>query len=987
MGDNSKNWQFILASSTLDFSQNRRIVVVGTFKCGMKPEWSWRRCQTMIVDYGAAVLFVAAAMILTRLLLHGFPSVPNALFFCAVILSAWRGGLGPGLFASILASTIIVFWLPWPLLAKANADSEVARFLLLLFGGFFLSWVCHQQRRVQAALRQIRDELEQRVSERTQELTAANEGLRTEITERKRTETLLDCQKRVLEMIAADAPLSESLAALIRLIEAQVPGMFGSVLLVDEQGLHLGHGAAPSLPTAYVAAIDGVTIGPEAGSCGTAAYFREPVLVKDIAEDPRWKDYRALALPHGLRACWSTPIFDGQRSLLGTFAMYYLHPALPEPEHLRLIEMATHIAAIAIDRHRCQAALQASEAKLKEAQRIANIGYWERDLVADRLTWSEGTYRIFGLPRQVDNFGQAELEKMIHPEDRQIQRQALADVVQRKRPYDVEYRIVRPDGEIRFVHLRDEIEYDASGKPIHLFGTVQDMTERKKLEAEVALRERQLNAFFTDAPAGLVLLDKHLRYVQLNKYVAEINGVSVKDHLGKTVREVLPRFAPVVEPLLKQVLATGKPILNTELSGEKPDQQNVTQHLMESFFPILGNDGKPDGVGIILVDITKRKQVEELLKAREQEIRAMVENSPDPTIRFDRELRRTYVNPAFVKINGVPKEALLGRKVGSTVKDGAVPATEEEVEILEQSLKRVFDAGQPLDFETTWPFPTGRRIFAVHLEPEFDGHAVLTSVLSIARDITELKASEEKLRQTEAELARVARLTMMGEFTAAIAHEVNQPLAAVLTNANAVSRWLAAVPPNLDEARKAVRRIARDGNRAGEVIKRIRAFVKKGEPARKPLNLNELVQETVALTQSELTRKNVSLQTVLASELPCIPADRVQLQQVLLNLVVNALDSMSAVTGRPRSLRISTDCPDPETVQLVVQDTGTGIMPQETEKLFEPFYTTKPDGMGMGLAISRSIVEAHGGRLWARPNDGCGATFQFTLPVKEAGGP
>jgi C4-dicarboxylate-specific signal transduction histidine kinase len=258
--------------------------------------------------------------------------------------------------------------------------------------------------------------------------------------------------------------------------------------------------------------------------------------------------------------------------------------------------------------------------------------------------------------------------------------------------------------------------------------------------------------------------------------------------------------------------------------------------------------------------------------------------------------------------------------------------------------------------------------------------------LSIARDITELKASEEKLRQTEAELARVARLTMIGELIAAIAHEMNQPLAAVMTNANAVSRWLTAVPPNLDEVRKAVRRIVRDGHRAGAVIKRIRGFVKKGELSREPLNLNELIQETVALMQLELTRKQVSLQTVLASELPRIPGDRVQLQQVLLNLVVNALDSMSAVTGRPRCLRICTDCPEPETVQVAVQDTGTGITPQETEKLFEPFYTTKPDGMGMGLAISRSIVEAHGGRLWATPNDGCGATFQLTLPVKEGGG-
>jgi signal transduction histidine kinase len=204
----------------------------------------------------------------------------------------------------------------------------------------------------------------------------------------------------------------------------------------------------------------------------------------------------------------------------------------------------------------------------------------------------------------------------------------------------------------------------------------------------------------------------------------------------------------------------------------------------------------------------------------------------------------------------------------------------------------------------------------------------------------------------------------------------------VVTNANAVTRWLATVPPNLDEAREAVQRIARDGNRASEVIRRIRALIKKSEPVRKPLNLNELIQETVVLTQSELTRKKVLLQTELARDLPCVAADRVQLQQVLLNLVVNAVDSLGAV-AHPRVLHIRTSHSELDAVHIAVDDTGMGIEPQQTERLFEPFYTTKSHGLGMGLAISRSIVEAHGGRLWATPNDSRGAKFEFTLPVQE----
>jgi signal transduction histidine kinase len=204
----------------------------------------------------------------------------------------------------------------------------------------------------------------------------------------------------------------------------------------------------------------------------------------------------------------------------------------------------------------------------------------------------------------------------------------------------------------------------------------------------------------------------------------------------------------------------------------------------------------------------------------------------------------------------------------------------------------------------------------------------------------------------------------------------------VVTNANASLRWLAGEPPNLDEARDAVRRIVRDGNRASDVIARIRALLKKGDSARAPLNLNETVRQIVALAQAEMSRRKVVLQTELAPGLPRIVADQVQLQQVLLNLVTNALDALSAVTDRPRVLQIRTENAGPGSVRVAVRDTGVGFDPAQSERLFQAFFTSKPNGLGMGLSISRSIVEAHGGRLWATPNDGPGATFLFTLPAE-----
>jgi PAS domain S-box-containing protein len=379
-------------------------------------------------------------------------------------------------------------------------------------------------------------------------------------------------------------------------------------------------------------------------------------------------------------------------------------------------------------------------------------------------------------------------------------------------------------------------------------------------------------------------------------------------------------------------------------------------------------------------DITERRRAEALLHAQAQEIRAIVENSPDIIVRYDLDLHRTYVNPAFVKATGLPREALLGREIASPANQGISNATPEEIALLRESLKRVRDTGQPLDVETSWLMPIGRRSFASHFEPEFDTQGKLRSVLGISRDITELKAGEEKLRQMEAELARMSQLTIMGELAASIAHEINQPLAAVVTNANASLRWLAAAPPNLDEAREAVLRIIRDGNRAGNVIARIRTLLKKGEPVRAPLNINEVVQETIALTQPELARRKVLLQLALASELPRLQADRIQLQQVLLNLMVNALDSLSGVADRV--LHIRTEYQAPDAVRVAVKDTGIGVDREQSERLFQAFFTTKPQGLGMGLAISRSIIEAHGGRLWMTPNEGPGVTFQFTLPIQ-----
>ena len=247
--------------------------------------------------------------------------------------------------------------------------------------------------------------------------------------------------------------------------------------------------------------------------------------------------------------------------------------------------------------------------------------------------------------------------------------------------------------------------------------------------------------------------------------------------------------------------------------------------------------------------------------------------------------------------------------------------------------------------------------------------------------ITEQKRAEEALRQAQADLARVNRVTTMGELTASLAHEVNQPIAAAGTDANTCLRWLTRDQPDLEEARAAASRVVKDATRAAEIISRIRLLFKKDTSQRELVDVNEIIREMVVLLCSEATRYSISFRTDLATDLPQIMADRVQLQQVLMNLMINGIDAMKEVDGM-RQLSINSRRPENEHLQISVSDTGVGLPPQKADQIFNAFVTTKPNGTGMGLSISRSIVQAHGGRLWAGDNSPRGATFNFTLPTK-----
>ena len=304
-----------------------------------------------------------------------------------------------------------------------------------------------------------------------------------------------------------------------------------------------------------------------------------------------------------------------------------------------------------------------------------------------------------------------------------------------------------------------------------------------------------------------------------------------------------------------------------------------------------------------------------------------------------------------------------------------------DVAFFQENVERSSRQGQALAFEHRLLFPDGSiRHLQIVAHPWRKQPDELVEFVGAVMDITERKRAQDALDRLRSDLAHVSRVNTLGQMAASIAHEINQPLAGIVINGNASLRWLAGESPNLHEAREATRRIVRDGQRAGDVIARLRSLFQRSGSLKERLDINDVVQEVVAITRGEVQKAGVMIRTQRQDDLPSVTGDRVQLQQLVLNLIMNAVEAMSGVQDRLREIVISTGLGEGDEVLVAVRDSGVGLDPEVKEKIFDAFYTSKSVGMGMGLAISRSIAEHHGGRLWAISNDGPGATFLFTIP-------
>jgi len=528
-------------------------------------------------------------------------------------------------------------------------------------------------------------------------------------------------QTRVLEMVAANAPLPEILTNLVLLMEAQAEGMLCSILVLTADGMRVRHGAAPSLPEAYVKAVNGAPIGPRNGSCGTAMYLKKPVAVTNVMTDPLWADYRDLAEICGLRACWSTPIFSPQGDVIGSFAMYRQEQRGPNAEEAHLTQIATHIAGIAIERQRVQETLRERDARINLAAESADLAFW-----------------------------------VIYPE--------------------------------------------------------------------------QNTAWMSDKGRRIYQFDSNL-------------------------------------PLTRDLIC----------SRVHPDE-------------------------------------------------------------------RAAVHAAFDR---------------ACASHG----------IFESEHRLVLPYGK-----TRWVIVRGRCLE--------DEHGSLLELIGVTIDVSAQKQSDLQLQIQREELAHLNRVALMGEMTASVAHELNQPLTAIANNAAAARRFLER--GNIDPAllQQLLQDMVADSQRAGEVIRGIRALVRKDKSVvRSVLNLNAVIADTLRLVSSDVLLRESVVTTEMDHNLPQVEAAPVQIQQVLLNLIMNALDAVEALPPAERRIIVTTRSLSGDSAEVAVRDFGAGLPKDRPQKVFDHFFSTKQTGMGMGLTIVRSIIEMHGGTISAENAPDRGARFFFRLPA------
>jgi PAS domain S-box-containing protein len=894
--------------------------------------WSARHDN---LAYAVPILSVAAAVVITEFLARTFVVEPiGLLMLSAVIATAWLTGFGPVLVAIALALLAFQYniaapgntfvWKPHFLEVSL---AEIPRLALFVIVSFVVSFVIAARSKSTDALRHSRDEL------------------RAAIDDLKRTESAL----RHSEMYLTEAQRLSRTGSFGWNVST------GEIFWSDETFRIFGYDRA-TIPSV------------------------ELIIQRTHPED------RAAVRSIIDRATDECDDFEHQyRLLMPDGSVKHVHATAHVANGLSgPIEFAGAITDVTAAKE-TERKLRLSEAYLAETQHLSHTSSWAWDERLKRYVYlSDENYHLFGIERGSEAELLQTYYKLMVPEDRPKVTEAAQRSIRDKTDFNVDFRIRLSDGTRRHVHAVGHPVLDSEGDLIQLVGTNVDVTEQYEA------KERLQKAF-----DEIKRSQDHLRLVidtiPTLVWRAEPNGVpdflnqTALDYTGLSLDQAELGWPRAFHPEDKKaMLIKWSSIRESGTRGSLEARLRRFDGVYRWFFfeaePLRDQSGSIAKWYGSATDIEDRKQAELSLRESEQRFRDYAETASDWLWETGPDHRITDLSDHLAPTGLAPS-----RYPG--VRRWEIASDFETEPEKWRNHQETLDARRPFrDFVYGIISESGSHVYVrTSGKPFFDVKGCFLGYRGTGTDITAVIRAdqmEQALSKAQAELAHVTRVTMLGELTASIAHEVNQPLTAVVTNAEASLRWLNRDQPDLAAARRSVEWVINDSVRASDVIRRVRALAKKSEMETVRLDLNQVVKESITLVERELVRHRISLRTELASALPEILGDRVQLQQVIINLLMNGIEAMEQVTGRSHELLIRSGKDDAGQLLLSVTDTGIGISAENANRLFNAFFTTKSSGLGMGLSICRSIVEAHGGRMSASSNEGPGATFQLVLPLR-----
>lgn len=655
-------------------------------------------------------------------------------------------------------------------------------------------------------------------------------------------------------------------------------------------------------------------------------------------------------------------------------------------------------------------------ALLNIALQAGGVAFWTWDVESGEVRWGGHRFGIFGPQRTEGMRGDEAFLQLIHPDDREHVARQIAPSRDRGEPFKVEFRVVETNGRVHWLSAHGQLDAGTTEQPTRLIGVVRDVTERKEAEEALRLSEERFRRMVDQSPDIIFRVGKGgLEYVSPSCW--KILGIRPEDQYAEL--SALPaRVHPADQAKIPEIVRRlHYGAVRCELRFLHADGRTIwTEH---SLNPIFTPSGKLYAVEGVVRDISERKRAEEILRQQRQEQQIIFDSVPALIWYKDRDNRILRANAAAAESVGMSAADLEGRSAYDLYPDEAAQYHRDDLEVIDSGMPKlgIVELMQTSSGEKRWvrtdkiPYRDenseiiGVIVFAVDVTERVNAEEALrrardeleqrvherTAELASAVDdlrleMAERKRAEEKVRRQQEQLAHVLRLRTIEGMASQLAHEINQPLAAIVNFANGLATRLRKGEVDTETMSTAAAQIREQGMRAGEVIRRLRGFVRKETARREYADVNRLVQESVHLIEPEAQRNRIAIRLRLDAETPRAQIDRVQIEQVVVNLLRNAIDSIVETRSGTGEIAVETELAG-EAIQVAIRDTGTGLPAGAEERLFEPYFTTKPDGLGMGLSISRSIIEAHGGSLWAERNDPCGMAFFFRLPLPGAAAP